>query len=156
MTRRPMLSFNSRQSTVTSAAIFIAFLGIPVDVAGADCVLSEENIALARVVSKEAKLYFVSGTRKQAAECPSAANACRLKNYLVPGDEVLTNATGDPYVCARFKSQSFLETIGYLPRAALELVPSDLHRSRMGWYLATRLRGRDCPQIQRRPSDRLG
>ena len=77
MTRRPMLSFNSRQSTVTSAAIFIAFLGIPVDVAGADCVLSEENIALARVVSKEAKLYFVSGTRKQAAECPSAANACR-------------------------------------------------------------------------------
>jgi hypothetical protein len=80
-----MLSFNPRQSTATSAAIFIAFLGISVDVAGADCVLSEKNIALARVVTKEAKLYFVSGARKQATECPSAANACRLKAYLVPG-----------------------------------------------------------------------
>jgi hypothetical protein len=95
------------------------------DAARAECVLSNGNIALARVVTEETKLYFTSGPRKRAPECPSAANACKIKAYLVPGDEILANLTDDPYVCARFKSQSFVETMGYLPRAALELVPSE-------------------------------
>ena len=59
----------------------------------------KKNIALARVVSKEAKLYFISGPRKGAPECPSAASACRQKGYLVPGDEILTNSTDD--LCAQ-------------------------------------------------------
>jgi hypothetical protein len=88
-------------------------------------VLSDGNIALARVVTEETKLYFASGPRKEAPECPSAATTCKIKAYLVPGDEILANLTDDPYVCARFKSQSFVETTGYLPRAALELVPSE-------------------------------
>jgi hypothetical protein len=113
-----------------SAAIFIVFLTISVNAARADCVLSDNSMTLARVVTKEAKLYFVSGPRKQ--ECPSDASACKLKAYLVPGDEVLTNATDDPYVCAKFKSQSFVETIGYLPRASLELVLPD-HPSIEKW-----------------------
>jgi hypothetical protein len=111
--------------TGTSAAIFVLFLAMSLDAARAECVPSESNTALARVVSEEAKLYFVSGPRKQAPQCPSAATACRMKAYLVPGDESLINVTDDPYVCARFKSQSLVETIGYLPRAALELVPSE-------------------------------
>jgi len=125
MTYRRILCFHPLLSSATSVAIFVACLAVFADAAGADCSLSEKNVALARVVTKEAKLYFVSGNRKQAPECPSDANACRLKAYLVPGDEILTNVTDDPYICARFKSQSFIGTIGYLPRAALEFVRSE-------------------------------
>jgi len=131
MTRRAVVPFNPRQYSGMSAAIFVAFLTISVNAARADCVL-DNNMTLARVVTKEAKLYFISGPRKQAPACPSDANACRLKVYLVPGDEVLTNATDDPYVCAKFKSQSFVETISYLPRASLELVLPD-HPSIEKW-----------------------
>ncbi len=119
MRYRPILSFKPLLATPSSVGILLAFLAIA---ARADCVLPERNLALARVVTKEAKLYYVSGPRKGTPECPSAANACRLKAYLVPGDEVLTNATDDPYVCARFKTQSFNETIGLLPRASLQIV----------------------------------
>jgi hypothetical protein len=132
MTYRRLLCFNPLLSSATSVAIFVASLAAFADAAGADCSLSEKNVALARVVTKEAKLYFVSSPRKQAPECPSGASACRLKAYLVPGDEVLTNATDEPYFCARFKSQSFVETIGYLPRAALEIVPLE-HPSIQKW-----------------------
>ena len=122
MIHRAIISFNPRRCPGMSAAIFVAFLAISVNAARADCVLPDNSMTLARVVTKEAKLYFVSGPREQAPECPSDANACRLNAYLVPGDEVLTNATDDRYVCAKFKSQSFVETIGYLPRASLELL----------------------------------
>jgi hypothetical protein len=42
-----------------SPAIFVAFLAISVNAARADCVLPDNNMTLARVVTKEAKLYFV-------------------------------------------------------------------------------------------------
>ena len=125
MVDKPLFSFDLFRSRATSVAVFLALIGISTDAARADCALSEKNIALARVVSKEAKLYFISGPRKGAPECPSAASACRQKAYVVPGDEILTNATDDPYACARYKSQSLVETVGYLPRAALEIVSSE-------------------------------
>jgi hypothetical protein len=125
MTRRAVLSSTPYRRTGTSAAIVVLFLAMSLDAARAECVPSENNMTLARVVTEEAKLYFVSGPRKQAPQCPSAATACRMKAYLVPGDEILINVADDAYVCARFKSQSLVETIGYLPRAALELVPSE-------------------------------
>ena len=133
MTYRQILCFHPLLSSATSVAIFVACLAVFADAAGADCSLSEKkNVARARVVTKEAKLYFVSGNRKQAPECPSDANACRLKAYLVPGDKFSPNVTDDPYIFARFKSQSFIETIGYLPRAALEFVRSRIHLFEVG------------------------
>jgi hypothetical protein len=132
MTRKPVLAFNPCRRRGTSAAIIVLFLAISLDAARAECVPSENNMALARVITGEAKLYFVSGPRKQPPQCPSAATACRIKAYLVPGDEILINVAGDPYLCARFKSQSLIETIDYLPRAALELVPSE-HPSIEKW-----------------------
>ena len=143
-------------SRATSVAVFLALIGISTDAARADCALSEKNIALARVVSKEGKLYFISGPRKGAPECPSAASACTQKAYVVPGDEILTNATDDLYACARYKSRSYVETVGYLPRAALEIVPSE-QPSIEKWKGTWRrdLRGRDSPKIRQRRSDRL-
>ena len=85
MVDKPLFSFNSFPSRATSVAVSLALIGISTDAARADCTLSEKNMALARVVSKEAKLYFISGPRKGAPECPSAASACRLKAYVVRG-----------------------------------------------------------------------
>jgi hypothetical protein len=124
MRYRTILSSEPLVSASTLVAIFVGFLAISSDAAGADCVLSEKNVALARVVAKEARVYFVSGPRKGAPQCPSPANACKLRSYLVSGDEVLTNATDDSYVCARFKSKSLIERVAYLPHRALEIVPS--------------------------------
>jgi hypothetical protein len=39
----------------------------------------------------------------------------------------------DPYVCARFKSQKFIESIGWLPRAALEIVPVGANPPVQNW-----------------------
>lgn len=127
-----MLPFKALLSAPALVRTFLTFLAISTQAARADCVVAEKNFAVARVVTKEAKLYYISGPRKGAPECPSTANACRLRAYLLPGDEVLTNATDDPYVCARFKSQSFVETMGWLPRAALEIVSSE-HPSAHKW-----------------------
>lgn len=128
-----MLPFNPLLSAPALVRIFLTFLAISTQAARADCVLAEKNLAIARVVTKEAKLHFISGPRKGAPECPSTANACRLSAYLLPGNEVLTNATDNhPYVCARFKSKNFVETVGLLPRAALEIVSSE-HPSAQKW-----------------------
>jgi hypothetical protein len=86
----------------------------------ADCELN--TFALARVVSKEPRVNFVGGRSERTPACPSAESACRLKAHLVPGDEVLMDAADAGYVCALFKSQGGIETTGWLPRTALELV----------------------------------
>lgn len=127
-----MLPFKPLLSAPALVQTFLAFLAISTQAARADCALAEKNVALARIVTKEAKLHFISGPRKGASECPSTADACKLRAYLLPGNEVLTNAIDDPYVCARFKSKNFVETMGWLPRAALEIVSSE-HPSAQKW-----------------------
>jgi hypothetical protein len=102
-----------------------AILASLVLAAHADPVGCEQNkVALARVVSKDARLHFIAGKSERMPACPSAESACRLKAYVVPGDEVLVEATEAPYLCALFKSQAGTETRGWLPRAALQLAPS--------------------------------
>jgi hypothetical protein len=100
-------------------------LTVPVVVAHAapvDCELvSQNNAALARVVTAEARLNFIAGPGKRTPACPSAESDCRLRAFLVPGDEVLVNATDDLFVCATFKSQAGIETTGWLPRSALQI-----------------------------------
>ena len=61
----PLFSFDSFPSRATSVAVFLALIGISTDADRADRALSEKNIALARVVSKEAKLYLISGPGKE-------------------------------------------------------------------------------------------
>jgi hypothetical protein len=83
------------------------------------------KVALARVVAKEAHVNFIAGPSKRVSGCPSAEGACRLKAYVVPGDEVLVDATEGPYVCTFFKSQGGTETRGWLPRAAVQILPPE-------------------------------
>lgn len=100
-------------------AIALNLLALPAQAAPVDC---EHIVALARVVTKEARVNFVAGHGERTPTCPSAARACQQNAYVVPGDEVLVGATDGRYVCALFKSQQAIETTGWLPRTALEVV----------------------------------
>jgi hypothetical protein len=86
-----------------------------------DC--EQNKVALARVVGKEAHVNFIAGQGKRMSACPSAESACRLKAYVIPGDEVLVDATDAPFICTFFKSKGGTETRGWLPRAAVQIVP---------------------------------
>ncbi len=102
------------------SAIFHAYFAMAAD-AALGCEL--KKVALARVVTRQAKLYFIAGPGKRTPACPSAERACRRKAFLVRGDEVLVDEADTPYLCATFKSPAGIETSGWLPRAALETVP---------------------------------
>jgi hypothetical protein len=107
-------------------AIFLACLTIAAHAGPADCELNK--VALARVVAKDARLHFIAGASKPS--CPSAERACRLRAYVVPGDEVLVDAAEGPYVCTFFKSQRGTETRAFLPRAALQIAPPEARPAR--------------------------
>ena len=72
---------------------------------------SPNKLALARVVSTQTKLHFIGPDKR------------KQKAFLVPGDEVLLNATEQgPYLCATYKAQNGKLTRGFLPRAALQVI----------------------------------
>jgi hypothetical protein len=106
--------------------MFFTCLAVAAHAGPADCELNK--VALARVVTQEARLYFVAGASRRS--CPSAERACKLRTYLVPGDEVLVDAAEGPYVCVFFKSQRGTETRAFLPRAALEILPPEAQPAR--------------------------
>jgi hypothetical protein len=105
------------------AGILLACLTLAAQAGPVDC--EQNKVALARVVSKDARLHFIASKSERMPACPSAESACTLKAYVVPGDEVLVDATEAPYLCAFFKSQTGRETRGWLPRAALQIAPSE-------------------------------
>jgi hypothetical protein len=109
--------------TPVLSAICGGFLTVQTHAESTDCELN--NIALGRVITTEPTLHFMAGPSKHGPSCPSAEAACKLKAYLVPGDEVLVGAADGPYVCASFKSDAFVQTTGWLPRAALQLTPPE-------------------------------
>ena len=114
-----MLSLKQALSAPFPPAIFLTCLAVVAHAGPVDCELNK--VAHARVVTKEARLNFIAGPNKRTPACPSAESACRQKAYLVPGDEVLVDATDGAYVCTFFKSQGGTETRGWLPRAAVQI-----------------------------------
>lgn len=110
-----------RSRSALPTTVVIACLATPAHAGPVGCELNK--VALARVATKDARLHFIAGPGKSAPACPSAESACRLKAYVLAQDEVLADFGEGPYVCAFFKTQSGTQTRGWLPRAALELVP---------------------------------
>ena len=90
-----------------------------------NCEDSPGQVVLARVGTTQARLNFVAGPDKRTPTCPSLESTCKLKAFLVPGDEVLMNTMEGSYVCATFKAQSGIVTRGLLLRAALQIVPPE-------------------------------
>jgi hypothetical protein len=120
---KPMPSFKQVLPAPVLPAIFLICLAVAAHADPVGCELNK--VALARVVTKDARLNFIAGRSERTPACPSAESACRLKAYLVPADEVLVDAADGAYVCAVFKSQGGTETRGWLPRAALQIAPPE-------------------------------
>jgi hypothetical protein len=116
-----------RQLPSLGSATFLSMFVVAAHAAPFKCEDWNEDtpnkLALARVVSTQTRLYFIAGPEKRRPTCPSLASTCRLKAFLVRGDEVLVNATEEgPYVCATFKTQNGKLTRGFLPRTTLQVV----------------------------------
>jgi hypothetical protein len=114
-----MLSLTYARRAFPLPTIFFICYAVAAHADPVDCELNK--VALARVVQKDARLNFIAGHSERTPACPSAESACRLRAYLVPGDEVLVDTADGPYVCTFFKSQAGSESRGWLPRAALQI-----------------------------------
>jgi hypothetical protein len=117
------------QASIPSAT-FLSLFVVAADAASLKCEDWNEDtpnqVALARVFTTQTRLHFIAGPDKRRPACPSLGSSCKLKAFLVPGDEVLVNVTEEgPYVCATFKAQNGILTRGFLPRAALQLSSSE-------------------------------
>jgi len=121
-----MQSSKQALSSLFLPAILLACFPITAHAGPTDCEL--KKVALARVVTQDARLHFIAGASKRT--CPSAESGCRLRAYVVPGDEVLVDAAEGPYVCAFFKSQRGAETRAFLPRAAVQIAPPEAQPAR--------------------------
>jgi hypothetical protein len=67
---------------------------------------------------KRERVYFYDDSRK----CPKDKN-CRLRTYLVKGDEVLTSRTYGNFVCAWYQRDVDAEFVGWLPANKVEYIP---------------------------------
>jgi hypothetical protein len=105
-------------------AIFLNLLAATAHGAPLNCEHSPKEFVLARVVTTHARINFIAGSERKPT-CPSPKSTCKLKAFLVPGDEVLMNPAEGPYVCATFKAQNRIESTGFLPRQALQMVPPE-------------------------------
>lgn len=82
-----------------------------------------DDLGIARVSRSIPKVNFVRGAHASPA-CPNASEACRDRPFLMAGDVVLTSGKQGDFVCATFVNARAIETIGWLPAAALEAVPA--------------------------------
>lgn len=81
-----------------------------------------DQLGIARVGKIRGKVNFVRGVHHDKA-CPSSAETCRDRPFLVTGDVVLTSEAHGAFVCATFVNSRAVETIGWLPAASLEQLP---------------------------------
>lgn len=108
--------------------VAIALLAPMVAARAGDCVEpgwnEGEPARLASIAAtNDARTYFLRNA-SDAPGCPSADAACRLKAYLVPGDEVVVWSHDGEYACASFNGAKGRVTTGFLPTAALVFADS--------------------------------
>ncbi|WP_143270901.1 MULTISPECIES: hypothetical protein [unclassified Azospirillum] len=79
--------------------------------------LAWSKAAKAGIVKPEQgpRLYF----QRVEAGCPGS-DTCKAKAYLVPGDKVILDDTGEAWICAHFQGPK-RGTLGWLPRTALAI-----------------------------------
>lgn len=84
------------------------------------------QLKLARVVISSPRVHFISnpGDTARTSECPSSAPACRNRAFLVQGDTVLVDEFEGDFACASYVSARAVETGGWLPKTALEILPT--------------------------------
>lgn len=119
--------FQRALATPIVPAAILSFLPVAAQSGPLDCGRFDprNKVALARIVTTEARLNFIAGPSKRMPQCPSPESACRLKAFVVAGDEILTDVADGPFLCATFKSAEGMETRGLLPRRAIQLSPPE-------------------------------
>jgi hypothetical protein len=75
------------------------------------------NIGTIKAKKRE-RVYFYDDSRK----CPKDKK-CRLRTYLVKGDEVLTSRTYGNFVCTWYESEKGWKFVGWLPAKKVEYIP---------------------------------
>lgn len=89
----------------------------------ADCVgygsLSETpDLTIGRIQEGASRIYFVKN-RSDAKACPAAADACRARAYLVPGNRVIVGASRGEFVCVDYIGPKGADRAGWLPATAI-------------------------------------
>jgi hypothetical protein len=80
-------------------------------------------LALARVRGAKPRSYFVKGA--SAAEgCPAAAEACRDRSYLVPGDAVIAGTVRGAFTCVDYPGAEGADRAGWMASADLRPEPA--------------------------------
>lgn len=74
----------------------------------------------ATVATKEPRTHFLHDA-PAVAGCPSADAKCRMKAYLVPGDDVVVWFADGDYACVSYAAANGRVTDGYLPTASLAI-----------------------------------
>jgi hypothetical protein len=75
-------------------------------------------LALGHVTSGAGRVHFIKDARAQPG-CPSLAQACAERAYLVPGDRVIISARADVFVCASYINAKNGDWSGWLPADAV-------------------------------------
>ncbi|WP_146168646.1 hypothetical protein [Sphingomonas sp. PP-CE-3G-477] len=96
----------------------------------AGCVWSDivqPAVRVAAVKPEAPRAYFVSDAALKPG-CPDVNARCKLASYVVPGNVVLVAKAQGPFTCAGFQGPRGIGTIGWLPTAALALLPPAAQR----------------------------
>lgn len=131
--RRPE-SFLSRH--LASVAVLIGLSAAPAFAQEGYCsgviAFGEESaVRLMRVESAAPRVHFIESRSKEKPSCPSEADACKRKGFVVPGDVVLAPVQSAPVLCTSYIAPgakrvkgTFTETSGYLLASVLKDVPA--------------------------------
>jgi hypothetical protein len=82
------------------------------------------------------RIYFHGDDNER---CPDD-QACRLKTYVIPGDEVIVSRTSGKFACSWFQPRKGSETVGWIETGRLawqETVPAPEMRDWLGEWRAT-------------------
>ena len=90
----------------------------------------QTDFKLAKVNNaKGARTHFYSDDEN----CPSADAKCRLKSYVVPGDQVLVSRQYGSWVCSWYQPRKGHETVGWLPAESLSIYEPDARPGLAEW-----------------------
>lgn len=98
------------------------------------------NIGLVSRASKDYKLARIIGNKSdkihfygdEPEDCPQGKN-CRLKSYLIPGDEIIVSRSFGDYACSWFQPRKGTETVGWIKLENLEWIEINKNPAQRNW-----------------------
>jgi len=89
-----------------------------------------KDFRLARITGKKGdRVYFYGDERE---DCPGGKD-CRLKSYVIAGDEVIVSRTFGDYACGWFQPVKGAETVGWIKSENLEILEPNRNPSVGNW-----------------------